>query len=602
MEENKEEGISKLVKEFEASRKLMKSDFYPKYQLAKARLKAELEVKGRGTRRLTHEQVNLVHSIGVNFVNSVYFKSPYANFTARENEDHKKVENTEVAFNDWIKDNKVKTVVKRVIWDAYLGGMGAVFIDYEYDDVENENAPIMGQVETINEMGQAVIEEVQETDEQGNPLFERIELKNEITIQRIRPDLLRFPDGFDVFNYQESPWLGFECIHDIDFIKTNEAWDKEAREKIEGQSYSKLASSHEKKNETKGSESKYALICYKIEKPKNALGSYKMTIFHTDCEKPLQVVDFNKGHVGYPMHFLAFNPTDDESPYPNGDPWNFESQSNAVDEWWRKMVGHVKRSNAKIIYDSGAVEAPEAQKLKSNNDNEVVGLKNVQKRNLRDLVHAMDMPVVNPDFHRLYETARQMISEISPRSAISRGAEDAKTDTATEAKIMQAGEMIDTDARIDDVAEFIKCIALDVAGILQDSYIGTMNLRKEDDSGDAYYEDSIDGFTRNINIDVDVESMQSQNKDVLRKHLLEALQLIGNLNPLIMQSGKQIEPLWWLERLMDTMNIRNIEKGFSDLQPVMPVDPMGSGLPPVEEVPSGEMPPEAIEAGAAQVI
>lgn len=598
--EEKEQGISKLIKRFEASYNLMKKDFAPKYNLAKARMKAELEIKGRGSKRLTHEQVNLTHSIGVNFVNSVYFKSPTCNLTARNDNDYKQVENTEVAVNDWLKDKKVKKVVKRSIWDAYLGGLGAVFIDYEYDDVENENNPIMTKVESYDEFGEQITEQVQDTDEEGNPLFERIELKNQVTIQRIRPDLIRFPEGFDVYDYQESPWLGFECIHDIDFIKSNEAWDAEQREKIEGEAYSKLSTINDKKSNNKASEDKYAKISYHIEKPLTPLDPYVLTIFHAQCEKPLQVVQFNKGHKGYPIHFLAFNPTDDDSPYPNGDPWNFESQLNAVDEWWKKMVNHVKRSNPKIIYDSGAVEPTEAQKLKSNNDNEIVGLKNKAKRNLRDLITALEKPVMSSDLHRLYEVAREMISEISPKSALSRGAEDAKADTATEAKIMQAGEMIDTDARIDDVSDFIEAIVLDVAGIYEQSYIGTLSLRKEDENGDAYYEDSIDGFSSNITIDVDVESMQSQNKDVLRRHLLESLQLVGQLNPLIMQAGKQVEPLWWLERLMDTMNIRNIEKGFTDIPLQAPIDPlMGQNI---DEIPSGEMPPEATESAQAQAI
>jgi len=120
VEDKEKQGISKYVKMFEASEKKMRSDFLPKYQLAKNRLRAEINVKNRGGRKLTHEQVNLVHSIGVNFVNSVYFKSPECNLTAREDQDSEAVENTEVACNDWIKDNKVKKVVEDRDWETEL--------------------------------------------------------------------------------------------------------------------------------------------------------------------------------------------------------------------------------------------------------------------------------------------------------------------------------------------------------------------------------------------------------------------------------------------------------------------------------------------------
>lgn len=608
MDEDKDKnGIKKYVDMFEASERVMRSDFLPKYALAKARLKAEHEIKNKGTRKLTHEQVNLVHSIGVNFVNSVYFKSPQCNLTARQEIDYKQVENTEVAVNDWLKDKKVKQIVKKTIWDAYLGGIGAVFVDYEYDDVEDESRPIMRSEIIPSEEGLPIEGQVQETDEEGKPLFERLVLKNEITIQRIRPDLLRFPENFDVYNYKESPWIGFEVIHPIEEIKNNQYLDANQVEKIEGEAYDKLSKfkDNRKSNDSK-SPDKYAKLSYCFKKPDNPLEPYKLTIFHKDCEAPLLEIDYKKGHKDYPIHFLAFNPNDDDCPYPNGDPWNFESQLNAIDKWWQKMNNHVNRSNPKIVYDSSSVEPQEAQKLKSNNDNELVGLKNKHKRSLRDLVDVLEKPAMHSDLHRVYEVAREVISEVSPKTALSRGAEDNKADTATEAKIMQAGEMIDTDARIDDVAEFIKAIVLDVAGIYEESYIGSMSLRKESEEGEEYFEESGEaGFTSAINVDVDIESMQSQNKDVLRKHLIETLQLVGQLNPLINAAGKKIEPLWWFEKLLDTMSVRNIEKGFTDIMQVAQVlgmDQAPDAGVPSNEIPSGDQPPEAVENSLGQSI
>lgn len=600
-EENKEKPlkVSDYSKKFTASEKLMREDFLPKYEIASARVRAELEVTGRGTRKMTHEQVAITYSIGSNFVNSVYFKSPNCNLTAREEVDHAQVENTETAVNDWLQDNKVKRVVKRTIWDAFKGGFGAVFIDYEYDDIEDtENIITPEQIDPVT--GQII-----------PPQYGRIVLKNEVTIQRIRPDLIRFPRGFDLDNYQDSPWIGFDLIIPIEEVKSNEAWDVTAREKIEGERYEKLSYHKRDKNSKPGDDSDlYAKISYCFIKPQNPkIEPFKLLIFcHKYDESPLQVIDYKKGHVGYPVHFIYFNPLDDETPYPCGDAWMFESQLNALDEWWKKVSRHVKRSNPKFIYDSSSVTTQEVQKLKSNDDNGFVGLSNQYQKDIRSLVQELNSPQYPKDLDKFWEIARQLTSEIAPKSSLSGGAAG-ETDSATEAKIIASGEMIDVDARIDDVKEFIKDIVLDVAGIFENSLVAPIPVKKEIEdhmipvkTQDIFEQVGADGFTSKIKVDVDVESMQAQNKDVVRRQLIDMLGLFQKLAPFFNAIGKQPDPTWWIERIMETSNIRNIDKGFVDVQPIL-AQSMPPGAPNQSNVDSdvsGDMPPEAIEAGMAQ--
>ena len=159
-------------------------------------------------------------------------------------------------------------------------------------------------------------------------------------------------------------------------------------------------------------------------------------IFSCDqSEKPLYLSDFNKGHTGCPIKFITFNPLDDDCPYPNGDPWNFESQLNAVDQWWKSIVRHVKRSNPKTAYDMGAIDKSEVGKLKNNDDNAYVGLKNKERRDLRTFFAEMNAPQAHPDLDRLWTISRELLSEISPKTSLSRGTADNKADTATEAVV-----------------------------------------------------------------------------------------------------------------------------------------------------------------------
>jgi len=595
--------VSRLAKKFKASETLMRSEFLPFYELANSRVRAEKDVIGRGTKKLTHEQVSITYSIGNNFVNSVYFKSPNCNLTAREEVDNLKIENTEIAVNDWLKDNKVKKVVKSVIWDAFKGGFGAVFVDYEYDDVEDQS----------NIIQPAVIDPVS-GQEISPPKFGRIPLKNEITIQRIRPDLIRFPRGFSFSNYQESPWIGFDLIIPIESVKSNESWDKDVRDRLDGERYEKLSEARTQRNINSKAESEedlYVKINYCFIRPSNPkFEPFKLVAFCEKYdEKPLSVTDFKKGHVGYPIRFIYFNPLDDDNPYPKGDAWMFESQLNAVDDWWRKVVRHVRRSNPKFLYDKGAITDQEAGKLKANNDNEFVGLANTERRDLRMLVSELNSPMSHPDLDKLWEVARQLISEIAPKSSLSSGA-GKSTDSATEAKIMEAGEMIDIDARIDDVKDFIIDIVLDVAGILSSSLAAPMTIRRDNpafadnQSAPKYLFDEVgsEGFTNNINADVDVESMQSRNKDVIRRQLIDTLGLFQQLAPFFQAIGVQPDPVWWIQRIMETSNIRNIDKGFINVQ-IPQASAQVASVPQAEDqsdLVDGEMSPEAVEAGLGQ--
>ena len=133
--QNEVPDVSDWIKKFHASEKNMKNNFMWKYKLAKRRIRAENEVRSRNSYKMTHFNVPLAYSVGQNFVNSVYFKSPECTLTAREEIDHEKIENTEVAVNDWIKDKKVKKTIRRCIWDAYSGGFGMRFIDHQHAPV-----------------------------------------------------------------------------------------------------------------------------------------------------------------------------------------------------------------------------------------------------------------------------------------------------------------------------------------------------------------------------------------------------------------------------------------------------------------------------------
>lgn len=607
-------SVEQWIKKFHASEKHMKNNFLWKYKLAKRRIRAESEIRSRNSYKMTHFNVALPYSIGQNFVNSVYFKAPECSLTAREEVDHEKIENTEIACNDWIKDKKIKKIIRRCIWDAFSGGFGMRFIDHHYDDTEgNQVVGYEPKEETFfDEQGQ------QQTVVTQKPIMNRIVLENKIALQRIRPDMVRFPKGFDFDTYQDSPWLGFDVIMPIEEAKTHKEWDAQVVQRLQGADYEKLSDKESEKTSEGESNQKYVKISYCFQKPASAMDPMMLYVWNSEIkDKPLQHVPWDKGTVGYPIKPLYFNPLDDDNSYPNGDCWNMESQFSAVDTYWKKSVRHVERSNPKRIYDSSAIDTAEANNLKGNNDLEWVAVKNKDRRDIRTFITDNNAPELPPAVDKLYVTARQLLDSVGPKSGMMQGDPESQgqnqSGTATEAKIIASGDMIDVEARIDDVKDFIVDIILDVAGIMEKSLLAGIPVKKtiEGPGGpqELIQEVNKDGFTSKINVDVDVESMQAQNKDVFRKQLIDALGLLTSMKPLFDQMGMAINPKFWTERLMETMHIRNIEEGFVELPP-MPIVPPRA-MPPEyrtnapSPAPSGPvggppMPPEAAVMGAAQ--
>jgi len=624
--------VETWVKNFHASEKDMKRNFLWKYKIAKKRIKAENNVMSRNSYKMSHYNVPLAYSVGQNFVNSVYFKAPECSLTAREEVEHEKIENTEIAVNDWIKDKKVKKTIRRCIWDAYAGGFGMRFIDHRYDDMEGneqiDEKPALdeqGQPQMepgVDEMGEPIMVPVME------PIMNRIVLENAITMQRIRPDMCRFPKGFDFDNYQDSPWLGFNVLMPIEEAKEHKEWDKSVTEMLQGEDYENLSDKQNEKHSDGETNQKYVKISYCFKKPKNAMEPMTLYVFNDKIKtKPLMYEPWDKGTIGYPLKPIYFNPLDDDNSYPNGDCWNMESQLSAVDTWWKKYVRHVARSNPKRIFDSSAIDTPEQNNLKSNNDVEWVGVKNKDRRDIRTFITDNNAPELPPAVDKLYEVARTLLDAVGPKSGMTQGTgtADNASGTATEAKIIASGDMIDVEARIDDVKDFITDIVLDIAGIMEKSLEKGIPVKKEIEEPvmgpmgpvmdqmtgqpqmktvERVEEINKDGFTGKINADVDVESMQAQNKDVFRKQLIDALGLLTKMQPLFQSMGKIINPVFWTKRLMETMHIRNIDEGFIDVPPMTNVPPgaVPPGMPPSPQSMEPSQTPEASIMGGAQQV
>ena len=552
--------ISKWFGRIKASKALSDADFKPRYDLARKRLRSELDVKSQKKGRPVHNQVGLVYAIGNGFVNSVAFKMPEINLRARNDEERELVENTEIKINDFFRDKKVKRTAKRGIWDAYLGGLHARFVDWNYKDVETEE-PITVPV-GVDELGNQISEPVLKED--GTPEFKRQIIKNEPVYKRIRPDLVRFPDGFDLDNFQESPWIGFDVILPLEDVKEEQGFDKNVTESIKGKTYDSENESRGKKTGTKD-DTLYTRVHYVFENGGDT-GPLKLYVLSEEDQKqPLKVEDFEKGQDGYPIKFLYFNPLDDDTPFPCGDPWLWESQLRAIDDYWARLHKQVSKSNPKIGYDKRDVPQDTVTAMKSNEGQEYVGVEPKQGRIASNVFFPITYPPAHPDNERFLEYAESILNRMAPRTSVTQG-DGQQTDTATEASIIQQGEMVDLEARADDIKEYFVDLARDLAGLYTNNLVGEIEVRGKTSTGiDVNRKVGRDGFTTNIEVDIDVESMKAPNREVYRAQLLRMVETLRALDDMLKQKGKTIDPEFFLPKIIDTFGVRNAENAVTDL-------------------------------------
>lgn len=547
--------VNAWLQRISASEKYMRDYFKPKWDLARKRLRSEMYNETQKGGYPSQRQVNLLYSIGVNFVNSVFFKNPNCNFTAREEEDREKVENTEIKINDFLKDKKVKKMVKRIIWDAFDGGFGARYVDYAYKDQESQESALDDNGKPI--MGQ-----------DGQPVMQRLVSNNQPIVKRVRPDLVRFPRGFDFDNSDDSPWVGFDLLVPVDEVKNNPDFSSALTVNIKGSKYDDISEKDQKNKSNKdgGDDLLWVRLHYVFEKAKDEQDVNKMLVLCSEVkEAPLQTANAEKGQVGYQLKFLYFNPLDDDCAYPVGDAWMLESQLWAVDRWWMTYVNHIKRILPKVIYDKNKVTGQDIQKLKESEDLQYVGI-DPKGQVLANLFFQYEASQTNGDFDKMYEVARQIISEVGPKSSLSRGAQDTNVDTATAAKIVQANESIDIEGRIDDIREFFIDLVIDLAGLYEKNFQGVTQIKgKLADGTDVDRQVDKTGFTSKINADVDVESMQAPNKEVYRRQLIDTIAQLQALEPELNKKGKGIDFEFFINKLFDAMTIKNADKAIIDI-------------------------------------
>jgi hypothetical protein len=215
-----------------------RSQFIEKYKVGKRRYNAESFGFQKTKNKYSHETFNFLYKDIEDFNGSVYYKNPQIDLTCRDTQDPIKIrniENLEQVVNDAIKDDRsLKALIRSALVDEGLSGLGAVYLDYDYR-VQGEEIPLQ-------------------------------EVSNKVRPCKIMPENLIKPPFQDLYNYQESPYLGFWDIVSLECLKNDTTLDQEVVAQIKGKKYAALQDIDEetaKKDESKNDDDMlYAKVAF----------------------------------------------------------------------------------------------------------------------------------------------------------------------------------------------------------------------------------------------------------------------------------------------------------------------------------------------------
>src|SRR3990167_4404020 len=527
---------------FRTANKMHRKKIEEKYKVAKKRYNSEAygfeQVRGRWS----HQTFNFLYKDLEDFNGATYFKNPQIDLTCRNTSDPnqiRNIENLEQDTNDDIADDaSLKALIRAVMVDEGLAGLGAAYLDYDYRTQDSEE-PLIDPTTNMPML-----------DEKQQPMLQQEELANKVRPCRIMPQNLIYPPFQTLYNYQEAPYLGFVDIVSIECLKNDRTLDQAVVALIKGRPYLELSETDKTQLENDkvdlNDDLLYAKCFYGWIKGDDG-GLLKLVVLSDEgnITKPLAYEDWDKGNgaegKGYPIYILALNDAC-EGMVPPSEAWILESILCIIDFLMVKMLRHLKRSKTRVLVKGGkdGMKKENIDKWLSADDLEVISLNNLPPGlNIQSLIEQIADTPLSADHAAMFELAKRVFDELSRKPSFGQAAILEKAKTATEAQAIEKADNSQGAYKIDKFIDFLVLFFGDWARLKQKNYQGTKQLTVS--NGETGIEEQRDitvsgeqnDFEGKFNCDVSVETFMAPNKALKQKRIFEMIAGLQQLTPLL---------------------------------------------------------------------
>lgn len=556
---------------FSTANKYHRLKISEKYKTAKRRYNSEnFGFEKDKKHGWSHQTFNFLYKDIEDFNGSVYFKNPQIDLISRDTQDPMKirnVENLEQSVNDDIKDNEIlKSMIRAALVDECLSGIAGIYIDYDYR-TEDSDEPLY----PMNP---------------GAEMKQR-ELANKVRTVKIQPENLIYPPFQRLYNYQESPYLGFIDIVSLECLKNDPTLNQAIVAKIKGKSYLELSDFDRDQLKSDNIELNddllYAKIYFGWIRGDDG-GLLKRIVLADDSgvSEALAYEDWEKGNgpddKGYPLHVLALNESC-EGFVPPSEAWLLESILCIIDYLMQKMQKHLKRSKTRTMVKGGkdGMKKENIEKYLSSDDLEVISLNNLPPGlNIQSLVMQLVDQPLSADHASMFELCKRVFDELSRKPAFAQAAIIEQKKTATESEAIQNQDNTQGAYKIDKMRDFLCHLFFDWAKLKQGNYRGTQSLTvkngetgKEENREVTVSEDKND-FDGGFSVDISLETFLAPNKALKRKQIQETIVNLQAMVPLL-GGKKRINGERATMDLLQNVDVRNPNEYLIDV-PLRPVD------------------------------
>lgn len=554
--------------------KFHRSQIWEKYKTAKRRYNSENYGYKRKPGAYTNETFNFYFKSVEDFNASIYYKNPTIDLISRNTQDQeviRKVESLEQLVNDAIKDDaSLKAMIRAGLVDENLSSLGVFYIDYDYRTKDTEEL-----------IDPAIPDQ-----------FKQEEISNRVKPAKLLPENLIRPPFQTLYNYQESPYLGYVDIVSLECLKNDATLDQSVVALLKGKEYKDLldVDSQELKNEK--IEANDGIMFEKIyvifikgddNKPLKRL----VLADDSSIATPLAYEDWDKGHGadgrGFPIHVLALNDPC-EGFVPPSEAWKLESTMCLIDYLIQKMARHLKKSKTRTLVQGGkdGIKKENITKWLANEDMEIISLHNLPPgMPLSSLVEQIVDQPLSADHNIMFELAKRVFDELSRKPSFAQVAVQEEKKTATETNAIQQQDASQGAYKLDKFRDFLQGFFFDWAKLTQKNMQGYKQITvKSDETGveeprELSLPDDLQGAE--FGIDINLQSFVIPNKEVRRRLIKETIVDLQAMAPMLKEDGKKINSERCVSELMQTIelrdpdgfvvniNLRDIDRQFLDL-------------------------------------
>lgn len=551
--------------------KFHRGQMLEKYKKAKLRYNSEAFGFSKIKNKYTHESFDFLQKDIEDFNGSVYFKNPTIDLSARDTENPQEVtaiENLEQIVNDDVKDNRsLKGLIRTLLVDEGLASIGAVYLDYDYKTKDTEEL----------------------IDPNVPDQFKQEEISNKVRPCRIFPENLIRPPFQTLYNYQESPYLGYVDIPNLETLKNDPTLNPDVVSKVKGHSYKELADVDLERVKTDSKDQNDDLQfakTYTVFIKGNDGGPIKRLVLadQDDIKEPLAYADcdneYGPDNRGYGIHIVALNDPC-EGFCPPSEAWKLESILCVIDYLLSKMIKHLKRSRTRVLVKGGkeGIKKENISKYLGADDLELIVMHDLPPGlNIQNLVEQIQDVALSADHTAMFELAKRVFDELSRKPAFAQVAVQEKDKTATETQAIQQQDTSQGAYKVDKFKDFLIGFFYDWAKLTQKNMKGVRNISVQNsETGQMEPREVINSEERNDMAgefklpDINIDSFVQPNKELKRKRTIETIQSLQALDPMLKQVGKAINPQRCVQEIVSNIDMRDPEGFLMDV-PLRTVD------------------------------